>query len=186
MKIRLILICLSMLFSFMVFPLKAWELIGTKDIYLQDKSGSKILIGHVDFKPDGNQIAFDIHWNHEKMKDYFLSMREFKCLDGQDEVQCLVPYPYKSPKTVTPSNFAWLEHHTLFLYKEPRNFGANLWNGIYYEFKLTDAGLLGTPNAIDLVSIGAPPDNLEIPPYGKNERSMMPEGARWFKNLSIE
>lgn len=184
--LHLVTVSFSLLIAVFSQHALSWELSGTKDIFLHDKSGKKIAAGFVDFKPNGDAITFDVHWNHAVMKDYFLSMREFKCFDGQDEIQCQVPYPYKSPKTITPSNLAWLEHHLLFLFKAPKNFGANLWNGIYYELKPGPQGLIGLPNAVDLVAIGAPPDRLDVPPYGKNERTPMPEGARWFTHLSIE
>jgi hypothetical protein len=175
--------------SFLFFasaPAMAWELSGTKLIYLHDKAGQKTEAGTVEFKPQGSQVGFDIHWNHAAMKDYFLSMREFKCFEGSTEVQCQVPYPYPNPKTISANDFAWLENNLLFLYKAPKDFGANLWNGIYYELRMTPAGLVGNPHAIDLVAIGAPPDQPNVPPYPKNERTPMTEGSRWFTHLTIE
>lgn len=184
-KMWLTILCMCAIFGYSDQSL-GWELSGQKEIYLHNKLGEKIAVGYVEFKPVNQDISFDIHWNHAKMKDYFLSMREFKCLDGRDEIQCQVPYPYQSPKTITATNYAWLEHHMLFLFKAPKNFGANLWNGIYYELKATPTGLVGTPHAVDLVAIGAPPEKLDVPPYGKNERTPMPEGARWFTQMTIE
>jgi len=164
----------------------AWELNGEKNIFLINQAGEKIQIGSVLFQPNGQETSFDIHWNHAKMKDYFLSMREFKCLDGKTEVQCQVPYPYKSPKTISTRSYDWLEHYMLFLYKSPENFGAKMWNGIYYKLALTEEGLKGTPYAVDLNAIAAPPDHFDMPPFGNEDRSLIPEGARWFKQLLIE
>jgi hypothetical protein len=186
MNIRRFCISLISLLFFASGAAGAWEFSGTKMIYLHDKSGGKIEAGTVEFKPQGSEIAFDIQWNHAAMKDYFLSMREFKCFDGPSEVQCQVPYPYPNPKTISLNNFAWLENNLLFLYKAPKDFGANLWNGIYYELRLTPTGLVGDTNAIDLVAIGAPPDQPNVPPYPKSERSPMAEGSRWFNHLTIE
>lgn len=186
MKMIRVLLVALLSFGLGGVPALAWDFAGTKNIYLHTKLGEKVLVGTVEFKPAGDQIAFVVHWDHAHMKDYFLSMREFKCLDGVKEVQCQVPYPYKSPKSITQNNFSWLENNLLFLYKSPKDFGANLWNGIYYELKLTDAGLIGLPQAIDLVAIGSPPDKLDVPPYPANERSPMPPGSRWFSQISIE
>ena len=53
--------------------------------------------------------------------------------------------PYPNRGTVSADDLAWLEHSLLFLFKAPRDFGARLWNGLYYRMTLTDAGIVGTP-----------------------------------------
>jgi hypothetical protein len=68
-----------------------------------------------------------------------------------------VPYPYPNSATVSPDNLRWLEHSLLFFYKTPRDFGARLSNGLYYQMQITEQGIVGTPQAIDLVQMGAPP-----------------------------
>jgi hypothetical protein len=186
MKIYRVWLGLMVLFCLIPVTASAWELAGTKTIYLHDREGQKIEAGSVEFKPEGTQIGFNVHWNHDRMKDYFLSMREFKCFEGKHEIQCQVPYPYQNPKTINTDHYAWLENHLLFLYKSPKEFGANLWNGIYYELKPTPTGLTGYPHAIDLVAIGAPPERLDVPPYPAGERTPMAEGVRWFTHLTIE
>ena len=112
-------------------------------------------------------------------------MREFKCREGATEILCFVPYPYANPGRVSPDNLVWLEHALLFFYKAPRDFGAKLWNGVYFKLAMTEHGLVGTPQAVDLNLIGAPPANLDIPPYGPNERSDIAADARWFNRLTI-
>ena len=49
----------------------------------------------------------------------------------------------------------------------------------------TDAGIVGTPEAIDLNLISAPPSDPSIPPYGINERGEIAPTPRWFSGLSI-
>jgi hypothetical protein len=34
--------------------------------------------------------------------------------------------------------------------------------------------------------IAAPPDKLDVPPYGVGERNPIEKGARWFTHLTIE
>lgn len=164
----------------------AWNFSGEKIIYLHDQLGKKIPAAKIMFTPNADAITYTIDWNHALMKDYFLSMREFKCFEGETEVQCLVPYPYKNPQTIEKNNYIWLEHSLLFLFKAPKNFGAKLWNGIYYKLSLSEQGLTGEPQAIDLNLIAAPPENLNIAPYGPEERGAMTQGARWFTHLTIE
>lgn len=169
----------------LAMPATAWELTGSKLITLHTRDGQSIAIGHVDFTPQGEQSSFKLHLDHAKLKDFFLSMKEFKCIEGE-EIHCHVPYPYANPATVSRTDLRWLEHSLLFLYKQPKDFGARLWNGLYYEMALTEKGLVGTPQAVDLALIGAPPDDTTIPPYGPGERSEITPDSRWIRSLSIE
>lgn len=164
----------------------AWELAGKHTIRLHPRSGEPVAIGTVEFRPAGDRLAFVLHLDHGRFKDFFLSMREFKCLEGQGEIQCHVSYPYRHPGTVTANDLAWLEHSLLFLFKSPSEFGARLWNGIYYKLQVTPNGLVGMPQAVDLNQIGAPPADLATPPFGPGERSDIPSGARWFGKLTVD
>lgn len=165
----------------------AWELTGKKAIVATAADGTRISLGAVHFTPaaDGS-FAFKIALDATRFSDYFLSMREFKCLPGSGELTCHVPYPYANPGTVTRGNFAWLEHSLLFFYKLPADFGAKLWNGIYFQLQETDAGLVGKPQAIDLNAIGAPPADLTTPPFIPELRHDMPPNVRWIRSISIE
>jgi hypothetical protein len=112
-------------------------------------------------------------------------MREFKCVEGA-EIMCHVPYPYASPAMATPENLGWLEHALLFVYKRPNDYGARMANGLIYTLKITPEGLVGTPQAIDLDEIAAPPDDLATPPFGPERRYDLQPGARWIERLTIE
>lgn len=164
----------------------AIELTGVRTVSLVSKTGEKIPIGKVEFtaQSDGKS-NFKLDVDHGKFKDFFLSMKEFKCLDGGVEIMCHVGYPYKSPKLIASNDFAWLEHSLLFMYKQPKDFGAMLWNGIYFEFSNTPTALIGKPQSIDLNRISAPPTSA-APPYGKANRDDIPAGARWIEKLVIE
>lgn len=175
-----------LLLGLLALPAGAWEMTGTKSIALHTRDGMTLPIGTVTFQPQGPVTHFSLHLDYGKFKDYFLSMKEFKCLEGPEEVQCHVPYPYPNPATVTPGDLRWLEHALLFLFKLPRDFGANLWNGLYYKLTLTDQGLVGVPQAIDLNQISAPPDHPLVPPYAPADRTDIPAGSRWITSLSIQ
>ena len=167
-------------------PAMAWDMTGTKTITLHGRDGKTVQLGSVTFAPKGELTTFSIKMNTPALTDHFLSMREFKCIKGTGEILCHVPYPYNNPATVSATDFAWLEHSLLFLYKLPKDFGAKWWNGVYYRLKMTDRGLVGVPEAIDLNQISAPHADLSVPPYGPSMRSDMTPGARWFDKLSIE
>lgn len=171
--------------ALLAWPALAWELRGEKTLLLEPREGEPLRLGTVVFTPAGAQAHFALKLDHHVFKDYFLSMKEFKCLDGRGEIQCHVPYPYANPQTVSANDLRWLEHALLFLFKTPQEFGAKLWNGLYYRLQLTDAGLVGTPEAIDLAHIGAPPADLTTPPYGPGDRSEIVPATRWFPRLLI-
>ncbi len=179
--------CISLLFLIcLAQPIWAIELSGTKTISVNNNTKEKIDIGKVQFRPQADgAVGFKLDMDTKVLKDFFLSMKEFKCLDGGPEIMCHVPYPYKQPGTVTAANFVWLEHSLMFMFKQPKDFGAMLWNGIYFEFTNTPTALVGKARAIDLNRISAPSSSPE-PPYGKAQRDDITAGARWVETLVIE
>lgn len=70
-------------------------------------------------------------------------------------------------------------------FKQPNEFGANFWNGIYYEINLVDESLQGTAKAVDLNFLASPPDNLATPPFGVNERYDLEAEKRWLPRIEF-
>lgn len=167
------------------FPATAAGISGKREIVLHGRDGSAVVVGHVVFSPRGERSAFAIEMDHARFQDFFLSMKEFKCIETTSEVFCHVPYPHAHPATVATDDYAWLEHSLLFMYKSPQEFGAKLWNGIYYRLQAEGDVLVGTPQAVDLNQIGAPPADPSRPPYPASERAEVAAGSRWFGRLSI-
>ena len=178
---------LTLLCLLFVVPLaSAWELAGIKSVSALTRDQQIIPIGSVEFKPLANgNSSVTLTMNHDRFNDHFLSMKEFKCLESAEEVLCHVPYPYKNPAVVSDKNYAWLEHQLLFLFKQPRDFGAKLWNGLYFRFERDEAGLVGIPQAVDLNLISGPPDDLTTPPYGTAQRDDIGLGTHWISQLLI-
>lgn len=161
--------------------------VGPKTLKAQLGDGSQVVLGSVVFTPaDGGRTGFALSLDHKALSDHFLSMREFKCLAGPSELSCHVPYPYANPRQIQGQDYRWLEHSLLFFYKAPRDFGAKLWNGLYFEFRPQGAALVGRPKAVDLDQISAPPADLAVPPFGPDARHDMPADARWLRALVIE
>lgn len=160
---------------------------GTKSVKLHAKDGSSVDIGSVTFTPraDG-RVAFAWKADTSRFTDHFLSMREFKCLPGQGEIMCLVPYPYAQPGHVAANDLGWLEHSLLFMFKKQSELGAQLWNGVIFKLTVTGNGLIGTPQAVDLNRIAAPPAKTGVLPYGAAQRDDIAPAARWFNKLTIE
>ena len=171
----------------MLAPLAlAWELSGVKSVSAVTREQQLIPLGTVEFKPLPNgSSSIKLTMDYTRFNDHFLSMKEFKCLESATEVACHVPYPYKNPATVSDKDYAWLEHNLLFLFKQPKDFGAKLWNGLYYRFEKDEAGLVGLPQAVDLNQISAPPDDLLTPPFGVADRTDVTPGSHWIERLVI-
>ena len=165
----------------------AWALDGVQTITVHTRDKQQTAIGAVSFTPqkDG-ATAFSVTMDHAKFTDYFLSMKEFKCLSGPTEVTCHVAYPYPQPGQVTLQDLTWLEHNLLFLFKLPSEFGAKLWNGLYFRLTVTDQGLVGRPMAIDLNRISAPPEDLNAPTFGPDARDEIQESSHWIESISIK
>ena len=165
----------------------AFDWSGTKQVMAVTRDGTRLSLGSVQFTPTAPDVVqFKLKVDSPLLVDHFLSMKEFKCLDGASEVSCHVPYPYRNPQTITAGNMVWLEHSLLFLFKQPRDFGAKLWNGSYYQFEVVGQRLIGKPQAIDLNHISAPSDTPNIAPYSADLRVNAAPGARWIDHLVIE
>lgn len=174
---------LSLLATSFATPLTAAALDnGERRIYLVDKLGEQIDIGSLNII---NSVAeYELHVDHAKFADYFLSMKEMKCLEGP-ELWCHIPYPYKHPARLSSDDLSWLSHDLLFMFKSPGEFGANFWNGIYYNLELVDGVITGEAQAVDLNHLASPPDDLSIPPYGEYDRDELDLTARWLPRIEI-
>jgi hypothetical protein len=160
-------------------------LAGVKDIVLHSGDGKSMVIGTVTFTPQGDKAQFAIHFDDTKFRQYFLSMREFKCVEGQD-ILCHVPYPYPNPRTASASDPSWLEHALLFFYKRPADYGAKMSHGIVYSLTPTADGFAGKAESIDLDEIAIPPDDLTHAFFTAERGYPIPPGDRWFESLTID
>lgn len=159
--------------------------LGRKSIYLNDNKSVDYPIGTVVFSRAADEtITYELHIYTERFTDFFLSMKEMKCLTGK-EIWCYIPYPYQQARSVAPTDLRWLEHDLLFMFKTPGEFGAYLWNGIYYHMAVENGVIRGTARAIDLNHISSPPDDLSTPPYGEFELDELEAAARWLPYIEI-
>lgn len=157
---------------------------GEKRITLLDKAGNRTEIARVSFEPLAQGSRYKLAMIREQFHDYFLSMKEMKCLEGP-ELWCHLAYPYAQPRIVTADDLRWLEHDLLFMFKTPKEFGANFWNGIYYKLHIEDGMIKGEAQAIDLNALASPPDNLDEPPIGEAERDEVDRDKRWLPIIEI-
>jgi hypothetical protein len=97
-----------------------------------------------------------------------------------------VPYPHKQPLAVKPGDWSWLEHNLMFMFKQPSEFGAKLWNGMYFVLRERGNALVGTPMSVDLNQIAAPPERTDRPPFDPTQRSEMDRSPRWLQEIVIQ
>ncbi len=158
----------------------------TSRIILVGQSGQEIDIGEVFFSNTGDTTTgVHVEMNYEKFDDQFLSMRPFRCLTDQSEWFCYLPYPYEIKKTITSDKLTDLEYQLLFIWKSPKKFGIDAWNGVYYKLALNDDGTIGGSLLQgDLNVLANPPEPYSYP-IDLNE--FLSEGAknRLFPELII-
>lgn len=161
------------------------DISGTKYIYLYDKHQQSHQIGKIDFTHQAGKINYQLDIDTHSFKDYFLSMKEMKCLEGP-ELWCYIPYPYHNPHFITETDLAWLEHDLLFMYKPKGSFGANLWNGIYYKLTINSQQQIeGQAHSVDLNIIAAPSKQVQAPIKLVDLDESEPE-LRWLPTIVIK
>lgn len=108
-------------------------------------------------------VELDEGWFAEK----FLSMRPFRCIDGDKQAVCHLPYPYALKDRITSNDLTELEYRLLFLHKGAADYGIDAWNGIYYKLSITDKGhLMGTLHEANFNVLAVPPDDPFARPVG--------------------
>ena len=135
------------------------------DIYLIDQNDAELRIGTVVFSgQEGGAYGVDVDIDSAGFEDQFLSMRPFRCLTGSSEWFCYLPYPYDLKKTITTDDFTELEYQLLFIWKSPKSFGIDAWNGVYYKLSHNaDGTLSGHLLQGDLNVLANPPEPYSRP-----------------------
>lgn len=158
---------------------------GSKKVALIENNGTEVVIGTIHFSQKKQIISYKLDLNHKTFVDYFLSMKEMKCLEGP-ELWCHLAYPYKNPHILESDDFRWLSHDLLFMHKKKADFGANFYNGIYYQFSFVNNMIVGHAMAIDLNILAAPPEDLTTPPVGEYDIEEMELSTRWLPRIEIK
>lgn len=158
---------------------------GSKKVTLLENNGAEVDIGTIHFSQQQQKISYKLEISHQRFVDYFLSMKEMKCLEGP-ELWCHLAYPYKNPHLVQRDDFRWLSHDLLFMHKKKSDFGANFYNGIYYQFTFANNRLVGHAMAMDLNILAAPPDDMATPPIAEYDIEEMELSTRWLPTIEIK
>lgn len=135
------------------------------NIYLIDQNGDELEVGSAEFSSsDGDAYGIHVDMDSPLFEDQFLSMRPFNCLTESAEWFCYLPYPYDLKKTVTADDLTELEYQLLFIWKSPKDFGIDAWNGIYYRLTPNEDGSIsGKLLQGDLNVLASPPEPFSHP-----------------------
>lgn len=176
------------LFAIMPNLVQAAELpTGTRTITLASNAGIEFVIGTASFVADGAGRKIEIQIDDTKLQNEFLSMRPFKCLEDPDKHYCYLPYPYDWQKKITPDDLTDLEYGLLFVQKGAKEYGINLWNGVYYKLVLNaDGSISGTLHEFDgdILAVPPKPDNLR--PITASDLNEVTVSGQWLPRLIIK
>lgn len=152
-------------------------------IFLVPADGTRIGVGAVHLEPDG---AYRVVWDDSKFGDFFLSMRPFKCLEGPEKLWCRVDYPYQNNRRISDSDLTDLEYDLLFVWKNAKDYGIDMWNGVYYELTDEGAGLVGRLYDMDMNVLASPPEDGNLRPIEADMLDEADPDSHWLPRIVIE
>ena len=95
-------------------------------IYLVDAQQSETKVGDISFTDiDDGKTVVRVEIDNDQFTDHFLSMRPFRCIEGDTEWFCYLQYPYNLRSVITVDDLSDLEYQLLFLLKKPTEFGIH-------------------------------------------------------------
>ena len=177
-------ICLTTLF--LGIPVAQAEIpTGERTVTLESPSGEKVNIGTISIQPVADKFTFNFTLNESVMGDHFLSMRPFKCLDGET-MYCHLGYPYNKKSEFDADHFTDLEYEFLFIVRSPNDYGIDPYHGRYFVIKEQDGALIGEVRAVDLDILAAPPEDGIVYPITEAELDPIALETERFPNIRIQ
>ena len=156
-------------------------------IYLVDPEQQETRIGEVTFAQANNKdTAVLVNMDTDAFTEHFLSMRPFRCIEGESEWFCYLEYPYDLRSVITKDDLSDLEYQLLFIRKTPSEFGIDAWNGLYYKLAVEEDGsITGKLLEGDLNSLQSPPAEKYAKPVDLEEFIPGDKTRRLFPTLRI-
>ena len=168
----------------------AVDLPQAAEIFLIDRQQQQVKIGDVTFADADNAestTGIAVTMDYSAFNDHFLSMRPFKCIEGESEWFCHLPYPYDTRALISETDLTDLEYQLLFIRKTPTEFGIDAWNGLYYQLTLNEDGsMTGDLLEGDLNVLASPPEEPYARPIDLNEFIEAEASRRLFPGLIIK
>ena len=180
---------LGFIFTLCCQSVSASKLPAVAEVFLIDQQQQETKIADITLSADQNQsdqTGFAITMDYSAFNDHFLSMRPFKCIEGQREWFCHLPYPYETRSTIGINDLIDLEYQLLFIRKTPSEFGIDAWNGLYFQLTLNDdQSLQGQLLEGDLNVLASPPAEPYARPVDLTEFIEADPSRRLFSSLVI-
>lgn len=157
------------------------------NIFLVDSNLQETRIGEIDFTDtDNSASAVQVNIDTSIFTEHFLSMRPFRCIEGETEWFCYLEYPYDLRSVVTQDDLTDLEYQLLFIRKTPSEFGIDAWNGLYYKLEIEpDGSITGKLLEGDLNSLQSPPSEKYARPVDLGEFIPGDKIKRLFPTIRI-
>jgi hypothetical protein len=163
-------------------------LTGTRTITLGNAQGERIVIGQITFTPEADgKSRFKIVLD-EKLGEYFLAMRPFRCLTGPKQRLCNFPVENEAP-LVSPADLTPLEYALMFMHTLPAALHVNPFNGAYYRMKIDGERIVGRQHDVDMDPFIAPttvPLERRKRPLRDEDLTVADERSHWLPQLTIE
>ncbi len=165
----------------------AWAEIptGRKQVWLETGDGRKVEIGALEIGRKGDEYSFDFALERSSFSDQFLSMRPFKCIDGEP-MYCHLVYPYAKADTIVADDFVNLEYEFLFILRSATEYGIDPYHGRYFVLRLENGIFSGVPRAVDLNLLAAPPEAGATRPITRGDLDSIEIEAERFPRLLID
>ena len=158
---------------------------GQRSVFFESAAGERFELGKIDIRQNGNAYDYDLMLNDSKFSDQFLSMRPFKCIDG-DVMVCRLEYPYDKGTQISSNDMGDLEYEFLFIVRSPTEYGIDPYNGRYFVFNEQNGRLVGEVNAVDLNILAAPPQAGVKRPITEADLDYIEADNERFARVAIE
>lgn len=185
-------ICFSvMLLSGVIYPMitALAETKQTLTISLLPQEGEPIAIGNLHLTPETNGFSFQVELTEDLFSDHFLSMRPFRCLEGNPKYMlCYLDYPYQNNRQINQQDLTDLEYDLLFIRKYPSEFGIDAWNGSYYRLQWSndeEMVISGAMHEVDLNLLAVPPEAGNTRPIGEYDLTPADPASHWLPGIVI-
>ncbi|HEY9191921.1 MAG TPA: hypothetical protein VIO81_03520 [Methyloversatilis sp.] len=182
------LLCVAMLCVTCGSVARADVLSGSKTISLSNDQGERVAIGRVVFTPEADgRTRFSITLD-DRLEEFFLAMRPFRCLTGAAQRLCNFPVVREAP-LVSERDLVPLEYALMFMRTAPAALHINPFNGVYYRMKVVDGRIEGAVHDVDMEPFIVPDSvPLERRTRPLRDADLNPGDPRshWMPRLTIE
>jgi hypothetical protein len=167
-----------------------WEkLEGQKSILLSNPNGEQVTIGTVEFTPlNSESKAFKVTLAEDRMQEYFLAMRPFKCVSGTTQQYCLFPVS-NEPAVISKTDLTTLEYQLMFMKTKPNALHVNPFNGLYYSLSLENNGeIRGVQKDLDMdpfITPDAVPADKKLRPVNGKDLVAADPRSSWMPEMVI-